>query len=128
MLVHDDAFRIAAVSGQTEVFVLPAIRPDLGGRKLLVARATVRAGQVGIHKTADPNQIAGFEFGHARADRGDPANNFMARHARVNGLHQAAPLVAGVVEVGVADAAEENFNFHVAGRQLASRNRGGGQR
>ena len=127
VLVHDDAFRIAAVSGQAEVFVSPAIRPNLGGRKLLVARATVRAGQVGIHETANADQITGFEFGDGRPDVGDTANDFMARHAWVNGLHQAAPLVAGVMQVGVADAAEEDFNLHVARRRLASWNRGGGQ-
>ena len=64
VLVHDDTFRIAAISGQTEVFVSPAICPNLGWRKLLIARTTVRAGHVGIHKTADPDKITGFEFSY----------------------------------------------------------------
>ena len=39
-----------------------------------------------------------------------------------------APLVADLVEIGVADAAEEDFDLHVVFGRIASRDRGGGQR
>ena len=49
-------------------------------------------------------------------------------HARVDRGHDVVPLVAGVVEVGVADAAEEDLDLHVAVGRVAPRDRGRGQR
>ena len=39
-----------------------------------------------------------------------------------------APLVTDLMEIGVADAAEEDFDLHVAFGRIAPRDRGGGQR
>ena len=51
----------------------------------------------------------------------------MARDDRVNSGHDAAPFVKNLVEVGVTDAAKQDFDLHVAVSWIATRNRGGSQ-
>jgi hypothetical protein len=41
--------------------------------------------------------------------------------------HDIAPLVTDLMKIGVADAAEENLELHVAFGRIAPWNRGGGQ-
>ena len=52
----------------------------------------------------------------------------MAGNARVDGGHDAAPLVANLVEIGVTDAAIQNFNLYVVFGWIAPCYRSGGQR
>ena len=52
----------------------------------------------------------------------------MAGNTRVDGRHDVAPLVAGLVEIGVADAAEKNFDLDVVFGEVASCDRGGRKR
>lgn len=47
---------------------------------------------------------------HRRPDGGNTADDLMAGHAGVHGI---APLVFGLVDVGVTDAAEQNVNFNL---------------
>src|SRR6188768_4590681 len=49
----------------------------------------------------------------------------MARDAGVHSRHDAAPLVTSLVEIGVADTAEEDY---IGFSRIAPRNRGGGKR
>ena len=79
------------------------------------------AGAVGVDQAADGGEVAGLEFGDGGADLGDAADDFVAGDAGVDGGHDAAPLVAGLVEVGVADAAEEDLDLDV----VAGWDRGG---
>jgi len=46
----------------------------------------------------------------------------VARHAGVNRGHEIMPLVARIMKVGVADAAEEDLDLHVAVGRIAPRN------
>ena len=55
-------------------------------------------------------------------------DDLVARHARIDRGQHIVPLVTSVVKVGVADAAEENLDLHVAFGRVAAGNRGGGQR
>jgi hypothetical protein len=52
----------------------------------------------------------------------------MAWDARVDGRHHAAPLIAGLVEVGVADTAEKDFDLYVVFGWLSPCNGGSGKR
>ena len=45
-------------------------------------------------------------------------------NAGVDGGHHTAPLVADLVQIGVADAAKQNFDLHVVFRRIAPRDRG----
>jgi hypothetical protein len=52
----------------------------------------------------------------------------VAGNARIDGGHHTAPLIADLVQVGVTDAAEENFNLHVILGWIAPRDRSGRKR
>lgn len=65
-----------------------------------------------IDHTADARQIAGFKFGHLVAHRRNTANDFMAWHQRI--LTE-APVVTGLMEIGVTHAAIEDLQRHVIG-------------
>ena len=129
VLVHDDAVGVAAVGDRRRLVLVRRVVGERHVRaELLEPGLAVGAGAVGIDQAADAGEVAGLEFGDGRSHLGDPADDLVARHARVNGRHDVVPLVAGLVKVGVADAAEENFDLHVAVGRIASRDRGGGQR
>ena len=83
---------------------------------------------VRIDQAADPHQFAFLERFDSRADLDDPADNFVARHAGVGGGHDAAPLIAHRMEVGVAYAAEEDLYPHILIGCVAALNRVGGER
>ncbi len=57
-----------------------------------------------------------FRCGFAGGD--DAANNLVAGDHGIDGV---APLVAGHVEIGVADSAVEDFNGDFGGARLATR-------
>jgi hypothetical protein len=68
---------------------------------------------VGIHDAADADQVTLVEASHRRTDGRDPADDFVARHAWVGGGYEVGPLIADGVEIGVADAAEEDLDLDV---------------
>ena len=72
--------------------------------------------------------VAGLEFGDGGADLGNAADDLVTRHARVDGGHETAPLIANLVEIGMADAAIQNFDLYVVFGWVAPRDRGEGQR
>jgi hypothetical protein len=96
--------------------------------ELLEAYLTLGAGPVRIHHAADGGEVTRLEIGYCGTNLGDAAHNLVSGDARVDGGHETAPLVADLVEVGVTDAAEENFDLHVVRCWVASSDRGGGQR
>ena len=128
MFIDDDAFGVAAVGDASEVLVRGVVGEDHVRAELLQAGLALRAGAVGIDQAADRGEVAGFVLGDCRADLRDAADDLMAGDDRVNSGHDLAPLVADLMEIGVADAAEEDFDLHVAFGRIASRDRGGGQR
>ena len=58
--------------------------------------------------------IPGFVFGHCRADFGHTPDDLMTGDNRVVRGHELAPLVAHRMQIGVADAAEQDLDLHVA--------------
>ena len=98
------------------------------GAELLEAGLALGAGAVGVDHAADRGEVARLELGDGGADLGDAADDLVAGNAGIDGGHHAAPLVAGLVEVGVADAAEEDLDLHVVLGGIAPRDRGGSKR
>jgi len=125
VFVHDDGLGVSAEGGTAEVLVGAAVGADHGGRELLEAFLAMWAGEIRIDHTADAGEVAGFEFGDLRADLGHATDDLVAGHGGVLGE---MPLVAGEMEVGVAHAAEEDFELHIAVGRLATRDGGGGER
>ncbi|CAI8970677.1 hypothetical protein EMIT0P294_50214 [Pseudomonas sp. IT-P294] len=84
---------------------------------LLQVRLTGFAAAAGIDHAADANQIADFVPGDIRTNGGNFAYDLVARHQRVNGN---APLVAGLMDVGMTDAAVENVDGNVVSARAAA--------
>ncbi len=118
--VDDDAVGVSAVGDSSGVLVREVIGEGGVGAELLEACLAFGADAVGIDQAADGGEIAGLELGDFRPNLGDAADDFMAGNAGVDGGHNAAPLIAGLVEVGVADAAEENFDLDVVAGGIAA--------
>ena len=128
VLVDDDAVGVSAVGDAPGVLVGEVVGEDHVGAELLESGLALGAGAVGVHQAADRGQVAGLEFGHGGADLCDAADDLMAGNAGVDGGHHAAPLIAGLVEIGVADAAEEDLDLDVVLGGIAPRDRGGSKR
>ena len=95
---------------------------------LLQARLAACTEAVGGNHAADCGEVARLELGHRRADLGDAADDFVAGHAGVDRGHETAPLIANLVEIGVADATEQNLYLYVVFGWVAPRDRSEGQR
>ena len=128
VFVDDDAVGVAAVGNAAEVLVRRIVGEDHVRAELFKARLAVGAGAVRIDHAADGGEVAGLELGNCRADLGDAADDLVAGNERVDRGHELAPLVAHRMEIGVADAAEEDLDLHVAFGRIAPRDGGGGQR
>ena len=70
-----------------------------------------------IHHAAHADQIARLEAGDILADAAYAADDLVARHDRVGG---AAPVVAGGVQVAVADAGVEDVDDDIVRPGIAS--------
>ncbi len=125
-LVDDDAVGVAAVGDASEVFVRQVVGKDHIGAELLKPRFALRTGAVRIHHASDRGEVTGLELGDRRASLGDAADDLVARDARVDGRHHAAPLVANLMEIGVTDTAEKNFDLDIVFGGIAPHDLGGG--
>ena len=96
--------------------------------KLLKASLALGAGAVGVDHAADRDEVARFVLGDCGANLGDAADDLMAGDAGVDRGHHIAPLVTDLMKIGVADAAEENLDLHVAFGRIAPWDRVGGER
>ena len=81
------------------------------------AGLAVVADPAGFDGDAYAGEVADFELGDGGADGGDVADDFVAGDHGVDG---AAPLIADLVDVGVADAAEVDCNDDVIGARFAA--------
>src|SRR5690242_12239222 len=77
------------------------------------------AGAATIHHATYGGQVAGFKFTNVTAYPGYTANNLVARNGRI---YRAAPIVAGCMQIGVANTTIQNFNFYVLSGQLPALN------
>ncbi len=125
-LVDDDAVGVAAVGDASQMLVGKVVSKGEVWAELLEARLALGAGAVRVHHAADCSEVAGLELGDRGADLGDAADDFVAGNAGIDGGHHVAPLVADLVEIGVTDAAVQNFDLYVVFGWIAPRDRGGG--
>jgi hypothetical protein len=70
-----------------------------------------------VDHATDADQIADLVFSNVRTDGGNFAYDFVAGHQWVNSN---APLVARLMDVGMADAAVENVDRNVVGPRAAA--------
>lgn len=85
-----------------------------------------------VDHAADPDPITHFEFADLAADGHHSTDDFMTRY---DGIVGPAPVIASGVQIGVADAAIKNVDFHIIGARWSAsdgvqrqrrRGRGGG--
>src|SRR5690606_29347588 len=84
---------------------------------LLQSFAAGSAGAATVDETADPGDIAHLEARHRAADGAYAADDLVAGHA---GVERVVPLVAGGVQVGMANPAQENVDLYVVIARLAA--------
>src|SRR5258707_11584577 len=72
----------------------------------------------GIHHAADADEVAALEPFHACPSLSDTPDDLMTGHAWVN---RSGPFAACRVEVGMADAAEQDVDANVRRTRLATR-------
>ena len=117
MLGRDDGVGVAAV-GHVAFVGFGVVGADHAfGAVGLGAGFAVLAGHAGFDGDAYAGEIAGLELGDGSADGGDAADDLVAGN---HGVHGAAPLVAHLVDVGVADAAVVDCNDDVGGARFAA--------
>lgn len=123
--VHDDAVGVAAVGDRGgPVLIGRVVCEHVVWAVLLPARPALLTGMVGVHEAADRHDVAGLVLGDARADLRHPAHDLVPGDDGVHRAHARQELVPDVVKVGVADAAEEDFDLHVPVGGVAPRDRG----
>ena len=128
MFVDNDAIRVATIGDASEVLVREVVGEGHVGAELLEALLALGTGAVGVDHAADCGDVADFEFGDSGAGFGNAADDLVAGNAGVYRGHEAAPLIADLVEVGVTDSAEEDLELHVIFGWIAPRDRSGGKR
>jgi hypothetical protein len=126
--VHDYAFRVATIGDASEVLVRGIVREGYVPAELLKASLALGTGPVGVDHAADRGEVAGLELRDSGADFGDTADDLMARDAGIDSGHDPSPLVTDLMEIGVADTAEEDFDLYVVLNGIAPHDRGGGKR
>src|SRR5689334_9929263 len=96
------------------------VREDRVRTELFEAGLALRTGPVRTDEATDRGKVAGLELFYRGADFCDSPNNLMAGNDRIDSGHRFAPLVPHRVEIGVADAAVEDVDLHVALRCIAA--------
>jgi len=80
---------------------------------------TTGANPAAVYKAAHTGEFAYLETGDMCAHFRDASYNFMAGYHGVDG---SAPLIAYLVDIGVADAAVQDFDFDIVGSHRAAFN------
>jgi hypothetical protein len=127
ILVHRNGGGITAIGVGTAAdrAVIGAGEADRAIAILLQPVLAGGAGAAAIHHAADADDLAGLEFLHIAADGGDLADYFVAGHG---GKLHTMPFAARGMQVGMADAAIQNFQRHVLGARRTAVNGIGRQR
>src|SRR5438093_9459139 len=127
MFIDNDAFGVAAIGHASEMLVRRVESENHVRAEHLEAGLALWAGAVRVDHAADRGEIAGFVLGNCRADLGHATDDLMTGDNRIIRRHELAPLVPDRMEIGVTNAAEENFDLHVAVGWIATLDFSGGQ-
>ncbi len=126
LLVDDDTVGVTTIGDASEMFVWHVEGQRQVRAELLEASLALGTGAVGIDQTANCGEVSSFELGDSGADLGHAADDLMAGNDGVNGGHEFAPLISHRVKVGMADAAEQDFDLYIVFGWFAPRDGGEG--
>ncbi len=125
--IDDDAIGVATIGDWSSlVLVRGVVGESQVWAELLETSFAMGASTVRVNHAADGGEIAGLVLGNCRADFGDATDHLMTGDNWVDCGHDTAPFVTHRMEVGVADAAEKDFDLYVAIGWIAPRDRVGG--
>ena len=125
MIVDDDAVGVAAEGHAAQMLLRRVVGVNAVRAELFQALFAVLTGAVGINHAANRGEVAGLEVLDGGTDLGDAADDLVSRRAGVNRGHEAGPLVANRMKIGMADAAEEDFDLYVVLGRIAAVDGGG---
>src|ERR1700676_3210139 len=112
--VGHDSVGITPVGDSAENLVLAVVGQGQAILAILLfAGAATGAGSARVHHAPDGGDVAFLEFLDGAAPLNDAADDFMARDAGIDGWHDHLPFVAHLVQVGMANAAVQNFDLDV---------------
>ena len=126
MLFDDNTVGIAAICNASKVHVWGVVGEGHVRAELLETGLALGAVTVGVNQAADCGKVAWLELGDCGADLGDTADNLMSGNARIDSGHF-APLVADLMQVRVADAAEKDFDLNPVFARITPMDCGGGK-
>ena len=92
---------------------------------LLLTLVTGRTVPTTIHHATDTGKITNFKIFDILTDGNDPAHDFVARNG---GIQRVFPLIAGGVQIGMADTAKEYIYLDIIGTRLTTQDFVGRQR
>ena len=123
--IDDDLVGIATVSDATRLLVRTVVGAGKAGFALLLqALGATRASLAGVDHAADTDRHADFEIFHVATDLRDATDDFMTGDDR---KYRAFPFGACSMQIGVADAAEEDVDGDIMRAWRASLEREGRQ-
>jgi len=128
IFVHHNPGGIPAI-GRLALFIAAVVGPHgLHSTILLEAALAFGAGATGIDKTADPYFVSYFVFRHLVSNFRHYPSDFVPRHHGEDGFFLiVTPLIADLVNVGVADAAIFDPDYDIVVPRLAAFKRIGRQ-
>ncbi len=118
MVADHDMVRIAALGQRSVLLVDPVIGAD---HPFLAKDFPAVLALLALHATvdhaADRDGVADLMRGDVAADRGDGADDFVARDHRIAAVF---PVVAAGVKIAVTDAGVADLDRHVVGSKIAA--------
>ena len=122
VLVDDDAVRVTAVGHAAEVDVRRVVGERRRRRTVLLLPVPARrAGAAGVDEAADRREVPFLEAADGAPHARHAADDLVTGDAGVRRRHVRLPLVADLVQVGVADPAVEDVDPDVLRPRLAAR-------
>src|SRR5690606_2294243 len=88
--------------------------------ELLLAALTTRTFATRIDKASDAGNVANLEFGDRIADLRNSAHDLVSGHERIIRRHRILPFILRLVNIGVANAREQNVDQDVVRADIAS--------
>jgi hypothetical protein len=123
----DNALGVPPIGDASEVLVRGVEGEDHVRAELLKAGLALGAGAVGVDHAPYRSKVTGLELGDGGADLGDAADDLVAGDDGIDSGHKAGKLVTDMVEIGVADSAEQDVDLNIVFGGIAPLDRVGGK-
>ncbi len=121
--MQEVALGISPVSNASELFVRAVECKNAIRAELLETGLALRAGTIRVDEAADSNDIAQLVLDDGGTDASHAAYDFVPRNNRINRRPAVVPFVPHMVQIRMANAAEENLDLYIVVSWIAPCNR-----